>query len=50
MIAPTATVADALSTALSILPMSASEAVLNRAGAAAAWFVLPDRSLVRRRA
>lgn len=50
VIAATATVADALSTALSVLPLSASEAVLKRAGATAAWFVLPDRQLVRRRA
>lgn len=50
VMAPTATIADALSTALSLLPLERAQAILGETGATAAWFVLPDGSLVTRRA
>jgi thiamine biosynthesis lipoprotein len=50
VMAPTATIADALSTALSLLPLERARPVLAAAGATAAWFVFPDRRLVSRAA
>jgi len=50
VMAPTATVADALSTAYSLMPLERTDGVLEQLGASAAWFVLPDRSIILRRA
>jgi thiamine biosynthesis lipoprotein len=49
VMAPSATHADALSTALSLMPLERCEAVLKELGAAAAWFVLGDGEIVVRR-
>ncbi|HLJ19791.1 MAG TPA: FAD:protein FMN transferase [Stellaceae bacterium] len=46
---PTATHADALSTALSLLPLERAKAVLGELGVAAAWFVMRDGEIVVRR-
>jgi FAD:protein FMN transferase len=50
VVAPMATTADALSTALSLLPLGRAEAVLRDSRATAAWFVLADGSMVEHRA
>jgi thiamine biosynthesis lipoprotein len=47
---PTATHADALSTAFSLLPLERCGAVLKELGATAAWFVERDGGIVLRRA
>jgi thiamine biosynthesis lipoprotein len=46
VMAPTATHADALSTAFSLMPLDKCEAVLRGFRADAAWFVQPDGSVV----
>jgi len=46
---PTATHADALSTAFSLLPLERCEAVLKELGATAAWFIQTDGTIVVRR-
>jgi thiamine biosynthesis lipoprotein len=48
VIAPTAACADALSTALSVLPIDRASAVLADAGATRAYFVLPDGRVIER--
>ena len=50
VVAPTATTADALSTALSLISLERADAVLRECGAIAAWFVLTDGAIVERRA
>ena len=50
VMAPTATVADALSTAFSLMPIDRCEAVMTELGATAAWFAEPDGRIVMRRA
>ncbi len=50
VMAPTATHADALSTAFSLMPLERCEAVLKELGATAAWFVQRDGSILERRA
>lgn len=49
VVAPTATVADALSTAFSLLPLDRAASVLRSAEATAAWFVQKDGSLLVQR-
>jgi|AraplaCL_Cvi_mCL_1032061.scaffolds.fasta_scaffold00006_494 thiamine biosynthesis lipoprotein len=48
VVAPTAACADALSTALSVLPLDRASAALADAGATHAYFVLPDGRIVDR--
>jgi thiamine biosynthesis lipoprotein len=50
VMAPTATQADALSTAFALMPLERCEAVLKELGATAAWFVQRDGEIVERRA
>ena len=50
VMAPTATHADALSTAFSLMPMERCEAVMRELGLTAAWFVRRDGEIVERRA
>lgn len=50
VMAPTATHADALSTAFSLMPLERCEVVLRELGLTAAWFVLGDGEIVVRRA
>lgn len=50
VVAPTATCADALSTALSVLPLDRASSALAGAGATRAYFVLPDGRVVDRSA
>lgn len=47
VMAPTATAADALSTALSLLPLERARPVLAQAGAIDAWIVRPNGELTR---
>lgn len=49
VMAKSATTADALSTALSLLPLAAADAVLREGGAIAAWFVMRDGDVVEHR-
>jgi thiamine biosynthesis lipoprotein len=49
VMAKSATTADALSTALSLLPLARADACLRAAGATAAWFVLQGGDIVERR-
>jgi len=48
VVAPTAACADALSTALSVLPIDSASLALADAGATRAYFVLPDGGIVDR--
>jgi len=48
--APTATTADALSTALSLMPIESAKDVLAGCGGTAAWLILPDGSIEHRAA
>jgi len=50
VVAPSATVADALSTAFSLMPMDRAAGVLTETGATDAYFVPPDGSVIHRRA
>jgi thiamine biosynthesis lipoprotein len=50
VMAPTATHADALSTAFSLMPIERCEAALKEVGVTAVWFVLRDGEIVVRRA
>ncbi len=48
VVAPSATIADALSTALSVMPLDRAAEALSEAGATEAYFVLADGTLIRR--
>ncbi|MGX8012382.1 FAD:protein FMN transferase [Mesorhizobium sp. ORM8.1] len=48
VVAPTATCADALSTAFSVMPIDRASAALAEAGATQAYFVLPDGRVIDR--
>lgn len=50
VVASTATIADALSTAFSLMPLERTASALAPAGASAAWFVLRDGSVLVQRA
>ncbi|MBZ9798667.1 FAD:protein FMN transferase [Mesorhizobium sp. ES1-4] len=50
VVAPTATCADALSTAFSVMPIDRASSVLADAGATQAYFVLPDGRVIDRSA
>ena len=50
VMAPTATYADALSTAFSLMPPEQCETVLKALGGTAAWFVQQDGSILERKA
>ncbi|AZO23602.1 FAD:protein FMN transferase [Mesorhizobium sp. M1E.F.Ca.ET.045.02.1.1] len=50
VVAPTATCADALSTAFSVMPMDRAFSALADAGATRAYFVLPDGRVIERSA
>jgi len=50
VVAPSATVADALSTAFSLMPMDRAAGALRDTGATDAYFVPPDGRVIRRRA
>ena len=50
VVAPSATVADALSTAFSLMPMDRAAGVLKETGATDAYFVSADGRVIRERA